>query len=245
MHQFSIPYGIKLLKGRPREISIEARSQEGDAHRFTCSITSQFKNRAGRAMGDPKCHYQGSFEFSGQVPDPVGITIPKFTPVQYDGNIQALLYHPSRLFMDGLFRTVEDILSFESEVLISRVRNSSQKPFFAGDAVPDFITDVAIVDAMFQTGGMLEVMTTHEIVLPARIRRMNFYRPLQKNKSYICITRKSDNGRDTNTYQLDLVDTDGVLLIRIEDFEMVKVDRLAPENRITDKIGSPALKKAS
>ncbi len=140
---------------------------------------------------------------------------------------------------------MEDILSFESQVLISKVRNSSQRPFFAGDTAPDFITDVAIVDAMFQTGGMLEVMTTHEIVLPARIRQMDFYGPLQKNKAYFCITRKTDNGPKANTYQLDLVDTDGLLLIRIEDFEMVKVDRLAPENRITDKISSPALKKAS
>ncbi len=245
MHEFSIPYGIKLLKGRSREISIEARQQNGDARRFVCGISSQFKNREGRAMGDPKRHYQGRFEFSMQKPAQVKITIPEFIPVQYEGDIQDLLYHPSRLFMDGLFKTVEDILSFEPQVLISKVRNSSRKQFFAGDAAPDFITDVAIVDAMFQTGGMLEVMTTNEIVLPSSIRRMDFYGPLQKNKEYICITRKTDNGRDTNTYQLDLMDREGMLLIRIEDFEMVKVDKLAPENRITDKISSPALKKAS
>ncbi|MBW2593292.1 MAG: polyketide synthase dehydratase domain-containing protein, partial [Deltaproteobacteria bacterium] len=245
MHEFSIPYGIKLLKGRPKEILIKAMQQVDHAHRFACNISSQFKNREGRAMGDSKHHYQGIFEFSMQQPEQVGIRIPKFTPVQYDGNIQDLLYHPSRLFMDGLFRTVEDILSFEPQILISKVRNSSQKQFFAGDAAPDFITDVAIVDAMFQTGGMLEVMTTHEIVLPARIRRMDFYGKLQKNREYICITRKTDNGPKANTYQLDLVDMDGMLLIRIEDFEMVKVDKLAPENRITDKISSPALKKAS
>ncbi len=245
MHEFSIPYGIKLLKGRPKEILIKAVQQVGHIHRFACNISSQFKNQEGKAMGDPKRHYQGLFEFSMQKPEQVEIRIPKFTPVQYDGNIQDLLYHPSRLFMDGLFRTVEDILSFEPQVLISRVRNSSQKQFFAGDAAPDFITDVAIVDAMFQTGGMLEVMTTHEIVLPARIRRMDFYGKLQKNREYICITRKTDNGPKANTYQLDLVDMDGMLLIRIEDFEMVKVDKLAPENRITDKISSPALKKAS
>ena len=245
MHDFSIPYGIKLLKGRAKEILINARQHNDDAHGFACSISSQFKNPQGQAMGDPKRHYQGDFAFSVGEPEQVGITIPEFTPVQYDGNIQDLLYHPSRLFMNGLFRTVEDILSFESQVLISKVRNSSQRPFFAGDTAPDFITDVAIVDAMFQTGGMLEVMTTHEIVLPARIRQMNFYGSLQKNKAYLCITRKTDNGPKANTYQLDLVDTDGLLLIRIEDFEMVKVDRLAPENRITDKISSPALKKAS
>jgi acyl carrier protein/NAD(P)-dependent dehydrogenase (short-subunit alcohol dehydrogenase family) len=245
MRDFSIPYGIKLLKGRSKEILINASQNDGDIHDFTCSISSQFKNPQGQAMGAAKRHYQGQFAFSAAGPEQVGITIPEFFPVQYDGNIQDLLYHPSRLFMDGLFRTVEDILSFEPNVLISKVRNSSQKPFFAGDAAPDFITDVAIVDAMFQTGGMLEVMTTHEIVLPARIRQMDFYGPLRKNKAYFCITRKTDNGPKANTYQLDLVDTDGLLLIRIEDFEMVKVDRLAPENRITDKISSPALKKAS
>ncbi|RLC33255.1 MAG: polyketide synthase, partial [Deltaproteobacteria bacterium] len=245
MREFSIPYGIKLLKGRPREILISAGQQDGDPGLFACSISSQFKNREGMAMGDPKRHYQGLFEFSGQKPEQIRVRIPEFTPVQYNGNIQDLLYHPARLFMDGLFRTVEDILSFEPQVLISRVRNSSEKQFFAGDAAPDFITDVAIVDAMFQTGGMLEVMTTHEIVLPARIRQMSFYGQLQKNREYICITRKTDNGQKANIYQLDLVDPDGMLLIRIEDFEMVKVDRLAPENRITGKISSPALKKAS
>ena len=242
---FSIPYGIKLLKGRPKEITVTAEQRGDAAAVYDCRIASQFQTRDGVAVGDPKCHYQATVTFSEKGPDSLKTTLPAFKRVRYDGNIQELLYHPSRLFMDGLFRTVTDILSFEPQMLISKVCNSSRKEFFSGVASPDFITDVAIVDAMFQTGGMLEVMTTNEIVLPSSIRKMTFYRPVKKHADYICITRKTDAGREANTYQLELVDPDGRLLIAIEDFSMVKVDRLAPEHRITDRLRPAAFQKAS
>jgi 3-hydroxymyristoyl/3-hydroxydecanoyl-(acyl carrier protein) dehydratase len=138
--------------------------------------------------------------------------------------------------MDGLFRTVEDILSFEPNRLISRIVNSSGKPFFADCPQPDFMTDVAIVDAMFQTGGMLEVMSTNLIVLPYTIGRMRFYKPLQKETPYLCITEKTTQGEETNTYQLRLVDTEGLLHVAIDDFEMVQVDQLAEENQILNAL---------
>jgi 3-oxoacyl-(acyl-carrier-protein) synthase/NAD(P)-dependent dehydrogenase (short-subunit alcohol dehydrogenase family)/acyl carrier protein len=228
---FKIPYGIKILKKRPKEIRVEAVRQSRDTI-LDCRITSQFRNPQGVAMGQPTLHYQGTYRFGSEPLPEERIALPPFIPVAYEGNIQDLLYHPSRLFMDGLFRTVEEILSFEPQRLIARIVNSSTKPFFADGTPPAFMTDVALVDAMFQTGGMLEVMTTNVIVLPYSIGRMRFYRPMQKGAAYLCITEKTNQGTETNTYQLRLVDTDGLLHMAIDDFEMVQVDRLAEEDQI-------------
>jgi hypothetical protein len=131
---------------------------------------------------------------------------------------------------------VADIVSFEPERLIARIVDASDKAFFNDDPQPAFLTNVAVVDAMFQTGGMLEVMSTNLIVLPFAIARMRFLRPVQKGAPYLCITEKTTHGEETNTYQLRLVDEAGELYVTIEDFQMVQVDRLAPEDRILEAL---------
>jgi hypothetical protein len=245
LRDFRIPYGIKILKGRPKEIQVEAVRQAAGGEVVHCRISSQFRNPKGVAMGEPTLHYEGVYRF-GRSPLPKDqISLPPFSPVGYGGDIQELLYHPSRLFMDGLFRTVEDIVSFEPRRLISRIVNRSAKPFFADCPQPAFMTDVAVVDAMFQTGGMLEVMTTHVIVLPYAIGRMRFYRPLQKGRPYLCITEKTDQGEETNTYQLRLADDDGRLYMAIDDFQMVQVDRLAQEHQIVNILQGADTRRAS
>jgi 3-hydroxymyristoyl/3-hydroxydecanoyl-(acyl carrier protein) dehydratase len=236
LRDFSIPYGIKILKQRPKEILIEAAAATEDADTFLCRISSQFRNKQGIAMGEPKLHYQGTYAFGPADTAPPTVTLPAFQPVDYAGDIQELLYHPSRLFMDGLFRTVEDILSFEEDRLVSRIRSASTRPFFADDPRPAFLTDVAVVDAMFQTGGMLEVMTTNIIVLPYAIGRMRFHRPLVPGGTYLCITERVSQGRETNTYRLQLVDAEGRGHITIEDFEMVQVAQLSAADQIVDRL---------
>jgi 3-hydroxymyristoyl/3-hydroxydecanoyl-(acyl carrier protein) dehydratase len=245
LRNFRIPYGIKILKGRPKELLVEAVRSENDAEVFDCRIQSQFRNSKGIAMGEPTLHYQGTYRFGKAALPSSKVSLPTFSPVGYTGDIQELLYHPSRLFMDGLFRTVEEIVSFEPQRLISRIVNRSTKPFFADCPRPDFMTDVAVVDAMFQTGGMLEVMTTNIIVLPYAIGRMRFYRPLTKGTPYLCITEKTDQGEETNTYQLRLVDEKGRLHMAIDDFQMVQVDRLREEDQILQALRTGGARRAS
>ncbi len=243
LKDFAIPYGIKILKKRPKEIMVEAAPTGRGSDTFLCRITSQFHNKKGVAMGDPKQHYNGTYTFGPAEGAPAAIAVPEFHPVDYEGDIQDLLYHPARLFMDGLFRTVEDILSFEEDRLISRIRSASERPFFADDARPAFLTDVAIVDAMFQTGGMLEVMTTNIIVLPYTIGRMHFHQPVMPGQTYLCITQRIAQGQETNTYRLQLVDAEGQCYITIEDFEMVQVDHLNAEDQIVGRLNAGARRR--
>nr|MDJ0811975.1 SDR family oxidoreductase [Desulfobacterales bacterium] len=246
LKDFAIPYGIKILKERPKEIMIEAAPTAEGADTYLCRITSQFRNKKGVAMGDPKLHYSGTYTFGATEAAPAAITLPAFHPVDFEGDIQTLLYHPARLFMDGLFRTVEEILSFEDDRLISQIRSASDRPFFADDPRPRFLTDVAVVDAMFQTGGMLEVMTTNIIVLPYTIGRMQFHRTVAPGQTYLCITQRVRQGEETNTYRLQLVDAQGQCYITIEDFEMVQVDRLGAEDQIVDQLkGGDRRRRAS
>jgi len=245
LRNFSIPYGIKILKGKPKEIVVSAASSETDTDLVNCKITSWFKNPEGVVVGDETLHYKAEYLFAERPAATARVRLPEFYPVSYDGDIQALLYHPARLFMDGLFRTVTAIPSFKPDELVTRIQSAGTRPFFKGQAFPEFLTDVAVVDAMFQTGGMLEVMSTSMIVLPYRIGTMSFIRPIERGDEYLCITRKTRSLEKTNEYQLELVDPDGKLFIRVENFEMVKVDRLPEKYQILDLIRPLALEKAS
>lgn len=245
LQDFAIPYGIKILKGRPKDIEVSAAVSPDASDRVDCCISSQFKNRDGVIVGDETRHYQGQYVFAAQRPAAVTIDLPDLHPVHYDGDLQDLLYHPARLFMDGVFRTVTAIESFTPDELVTRIRSNGTRPFFKGEAFPEFITDVAVVDAMFQTGGMLEVMSTNVIVLPYRIGTMTLFKPLGRGAAYLCITRKTRTNEKTNEYQLDLIDPAGNLFIRIENFEMVRIDTLAQKHQILELLRPAIYEKAS
>ncbi|MFH1083976.1 MAG: SDR family oxidoreductase [Pseudomonadota bacterium] len=74
---FAIPYGIKILKGRPKELMIHAEQVDTDV--YACSITSLFKNPKGIAMGNPTLHYEGRCQVSREPLEPRSITLP---PIQ-------------------------------------------------------------------------------------------------------------------------------------------------------------------
>ncbi len=234
LKDFHIPYGIKLLKGRPKELMIQADLKDDQA--VACRIESVFKNPKGQVMGDPKLHYQGVFEFSETRPDSKTIEIGPFSPLSWEGDLDSLVYHPNRLFMFGLFATITDINSFDGTTLVTTVEDSSEAEFFKGEKNPKFQASPVLVDAMFQTGGLLEFLTSSRTVLPFKIEEMNFYRVPEKNTPYYCITRKIDSGEETNTYNLTLADSAGKVCIEINEFQMVKLARLDKEHRIDHKV---------
>jgi acyl carrier protein/NAD(P)-dependent dehydrogenase (short-subunit alcohol dehydrogenase family) len=234
LSDFSIPYGIKLLKGRPKEIIISGTRQA--AGEYACDITSVFKTPDGRVMGDPKLHYKGQFSLAKERPAPGFIDLPEFHSVSWEGDLADLVYHPRRLFMFGLFETISDINSFDGTTLVTTVADRSTAPFFKGETDPMFQAAPVLVDAMFQTGGLLEFLTTSRTVLPFRIASMRFFAPVARNVNYLCITEKKASGEETNTYDLTLADDTGKVFIRVTGFEMVKLTRLAPEDRIAGRV---------
>jgi len=231
---FSIPYGIKLLKGRPKELLITSDKEAENV--YVCNISSQFKNPRGIAMGDPILHYQGRYRFADKPLKAKKINLPGFTPVKHDGDVETLVYNPKRLFMFGLFGTITDINSFDGKKLITTIKDTSRKDFFKGSTDPNFVAAPVFVDAMFQTGGLLEFFTTNMTVLPYKIESLKLYKDPLKNREYYCITEKINSGTQTNTYNLQLVDKKGDLYIEVTDFEMVKINQLAEEDRILELI---------
>jgi hypothetical protein len=234
VRDFAIPYGIKILKGRPKDIIVSAEKQ-GDAD-YACAISSVFKNPKGQVMGDPTLHYQGRFTFDRAFPPAPRITWPTLSPVSFEGPAEALIYNPRRLFMEDLFKTLKDVVSFDGEVLITSFCETSDKPFFSDLARPAFLTDLTAVDALFQTGGLLEFFTTSTLVLPYKIGTLTIFGRTVRGETYRCLTRKTEDGPETNTYQLDLAHPDGTVLIRIQDFQMVKLGTLDNADRIADLI---------
>jgi hypothetical protein len=147
-----------------------------------------------------------------------------------------LVYHPRRLFMFGLFGTITDVNSFDGTTLVTTVNDTSDKAFFKGMKNPNFVAAPILVDAMFQTGGLLEFFSSSRTVLPSKIKSLKFYKDVERNKEYFCITQKMASGDETNTYDLKLVDKKGNIFIHVDSFEMVKIHRLAPEDRIIDRV---------
>ena len=227
---FRIPYAIKLLKGRPKELLITGEKQEDGI--LNCRITSLFKNPQGVVIGEPKLHYEGRYRFEDKPLKPKKVKLPPFSPVSFEGDVETLVYNPRRLFMFGLFGTIREINSFDGETLITTVEDRSKKEFFKGAANPDFVAAPVLVDAMFQTGGLLEFFTTSRTVLPFKINSLKFYRDVEKQTPYFCITQKVASGEETNTYNLTLVDKSGLVMIEVYHFEMVKLNRLDPEDEI-------------
>lgn len=228
--EFHIPYAIKLLKRRPKELLISGEKQEDGL--LNCRITSLFKNPQGVVMGEPKLHYEGQYRFEDKPLKSKKIKLPQFSPVLFEGDVETLVYHPKRLFMFGLFGTIRDINSFDGETLITTVEDRSKKEFFKGVANPDFVAAPVLVDAMFQTGGLLEFFTTSRTVLPFKIKSLKFYRDVEKETPYYCITQKMASHEETNVYHLTLVDQSGMVFIEVDGFEMVKLNRLDPEDEI-------------
>ena len=234
LSDFQIPYGIKLLKGRPKELLITGEKKKDG--KFDCTITSLFKNPKGIVMGDPKLHYQGQYTFAKKPLKQKKIKLPEFNKITWTGDFESLVYNPKRLFMFGLFGTITDINSFDGQTLITTINDLSDKEFFKGVKDPNFVAAPILVDAMFQTGGLLEFFTTSRTVLPYRIKSLKFYKDVERNTPYYCITHKRASGEETNTYDLKLVDKKGNVFIEVDSFEMVKLNQLDPEDRIADRV---------
>ena len=187
-------------------------------------------------MGDPKLHYEGKYRFTNKPLKPKKIKLPQFKPVSYKGDLETLIYNPKRLFMFGLFGTITDLNSFDGKTLITTMEDSSEKEFFKGVKNPNFVASPILVDAMFQTGGLFEFFTTSRTVLPFKIKSLKFYRDIKKSTKYFCITQKRASGEETNTYNLKLVDKDGNVFVEITGFEMIKLNKVDPEDRIDELI---------
>ena len=234
LKDFSIPYGIKILKQRPKELIIKTSRLEKGVYKS--EISSQFKNSKGMAMGDPTLHYEGVLRFAGSFPAPEKIQLPAFNKVELNGELEEIVYHPKRLFMSGLFNTIIKVNSFDEKTLVTTIKDSSAKEFFRGVTAPSLQTPAVIVDAMFQTGGLFEFFTTSRTVLPFKINVLKFFKNPEKNTEYYCITEKTASEDETNTYQLTLADKDGNVYISIKDFQMVKLNKLDEKDRIDHKI---------
>ena len=233
---FSIPYGIKLLKNRPKAILVSTESQSDDPDAWRCTITSQFISPAGVAMGDPKRHYQARLMIKDAPLPGEKRSIPKFTPVANSKELANQIYHPQRLFMDNLFRSIHDIVSFDGTTLVSLVSHTSDAPFFTHGAPPEFLTDVVLLDAMFQTGGAFEFFTDSRVVLPYKIGSLQFMARGTRNENYLCFTTRTAWDDETDTYDMDLVDEKGNFLMKLRKFQMVKLHKLTPENSISKEV---------
>ena len=99
-----------------------------------------------------------------------------------------------------------------------------------------FLTDVITLDGMFQTCGVIELLTTNELVLPYEISKMSILSDTNPNNEYICLTKKLASRLETNDYQIQLLDMDHNLLIDIEKMTMIKIMKLPEEYKIIDKV---------
>jgi NADP-dependent 3-hydroxy acid dehydrogenase YdfG/3-hydroxymyristoyl/3-hydroxydecanoyl-(acyl carrier protein) dehydratase len=224
---FKIPYGIKLLKNRPKNLEVYAEKNADGS--ITTEIHSVFTPPGGKAPVQDTLHYQAKVKIGTDVPAFDEIATPEISEFKVDAQWQEQIYHPDRLFMDGLFRSVDQLALLDEDSLVTVVQWRPGREFFKGHAYPEFATPVVIMDAIFQTGGILEFFTSTDVMLPYTIRKASFAGTVLPNTPYFCVTRRLAQGDDTKTYHMQLADTSGRVLIDVQDFEMVRVDRLAED----------------
>ncbi|MBN1500070.1 MAG: acyltransferase domain-containing protein [Spirochaetes bacterium] len=230
--EFEIPYGIKILKGRPKDLIIEVE-RSGDTGRTF--IKSLFINPKGEVVGDPKIHYKGLYSLSSDF-EKSDTILPDFSESPNAESIADLMYHPERLFMGGVFDSVEKVLSFDGKNLITLISDTSDADFFSGMPSPDFEMDVVLLDGMFQTGGMVEFISTDNMVLPFRIKEMKICGKTEKYKKYFCRTERLAEDQDTVTFNVTLFDENKKVIYDIREFQMVKISKLKDDYRIKDKV---------
>ncbi|WP_020585752.1 type I polyketide synthase [Desulfobacter curvatus] len=226
---FKIPYGIKLLKNRPKHIEIFAEKNADGS--ITTEIHSVFTPPGGKAPVQDTLHYQGKFKIGTDFPVLDEISTPALSEFKVDTQWQEQIYHPERLFMDGLFRSVDQLAALDEDSLVTVVQWRPGREFFNGQTYPEFATPVVIMDAVFQTGGILEFFTSADVMLPYAIRKVSFAGDVLPNTPYFCVTRRMAQDSDTKTYHMQLADPSGRVVVDIQDFQMVRVDHLAEENR--------------
>jgi malonyl CoA-acyl carrier protein transacylase len=226
---FKIPYAIKLLKNRPKHIEVFAEKHATGL--ITTEIHSVFTPPGGKAPAQDTLHFQGKFKIGTDSPALDEISVPALSEFKVDAEWQKQIYHPDRLFMDGLFRSVDQLATLDQDSLVTVVQWRPGREFFKGQTYPEFATPVVIMDAMFQTGGILEFFTSADVMLPYAIRKLSFAGAVLPNTPYFCVTRRLAQGSDTKTYHMQLADPSGRVIIDIQDFQMVRVDRLAEKDR--------------
>jgi 3-hydroxymyristoyl/3-hydroxydecanoyl-(acyl carrier protein) dehydratase len=238
---FKIPYGIKLLKNRPKNLEIYAEKNADGS--ITTEIHSVFTPPGGKAPVQDTLHYQAKVKIGTEAPAFDEIATPEMSGFKVDAQWQDQIYHPDRLFMDGLFRTVDQLALLDEESLVTVIQWRPGREFFKGQAYPEFATPVVMMDAIFQTGGILEFFTSTDVMLPYTIRKASFAGTVLPNTPYFCVTRRLAQGDDTKTYHMQLADTSGRVLIDVQEFEMVRVDRLAEDELPDMSMIKPAGKK--
>ncbi|MDY0131850.1 MAG: beta-ketoacyl synthase N-terminal-like domain-containing protein [Desulforegulaceae bacterium] len=231
---FEIPYGIKILKKRPKKIEIEAVSSGGESDLIECRISSRFESKVVR--GDKKLHYKGLFHFAESDYHEEIIELPEFSPVKSSEKTEELLYHPKRLFMEGSFKTIKEIVSFKDNTLITRVSHNEPREFFKGQSFPKFYTDPVLIDSMFQTGGVFEFLSSNNLVLPSAVERFRFIAPVEREKEYLCITTKVSSDKETISFNLILTDESGKLYMEVKNFKMVKLAKVEKDYMVVSKI---------
>ena len=241
--EFYIPYGIKILKGRPKTVNVTATKLDENSAR--CTITSQFVNPKGIAVGDPKLHYQGTVTLGEAYPEVETVELPDLPKVAYEGELRDICYHPKRLFMDGVFGTLKSVEGYGETQMVTLMNDFSDRDFFAGEVAPDFKTPVVLVDAMFQTGGLFNMIGGGGLVLPSRIKRMRVLAMPERNTDYFCITEKKAELEETDLFDMKLVDARGKLLVHAEDFEMIRIGELPAEFSIADRFEKTGKKAVS
>jgi NAD(P)-dependent dehydrogenase (short-subunit alcohol dehydrogenase family)/acyl carrier protein len=231
---FSIPYGIKLLQGKSKEIHVNAkRNADGSVD---SELTSVFM-KDGKVIGQPTLHYRGRYSFSDKKPKAVKVELPALRKVKWDGELAKLLYHPKRLFMTELFQTVEDVIGMNDKTIVVKIHTTSKVPFFAHIDDPEFVIDPVIVDGLFQSGGLFEFLGSGDTILPYRIAKMTRYKEIDRYTEYTCAATLigRDDTEKTRAFDIDLIDKNGNLCLRVENFQMIAVGKPSAEDSIVGK----------
>ncbi len=238
IENFSIPYGIKLLRNKPKLIRIETLTPDADGH-CRCHIYSAVSGPQGE---ERKLHYSGQVILSATGHRQFTTDLPAPDNISWDGDFRDLVYQPERFFMTGRFQTIQEIVSLADGLLVTRLCDTGTGEFLAGKFMPVFHFDPIMMDAMFQSAGILEMLQASSFSLPSGFRRARLYQPIEARREHLCLVRRQDGANDhpkngnMASYRLELADAEGNLYAAIDGFTMVRLHRITEEKNLSVRL---------
>jgi len=236
IHDFKIPYGIKILKGKPKEIIIEARKQDGRNHEFLCSISTENKHHNNSGIKN-RLHYKGVFRFDKKRKKKRKYNIQEYNDIHYEGNLKNIIYHPELLFPGKTFQPVEDIISLNNNNITCVLCNKGNAKLFDGKKDP-MLTDVVITDGIFQTCVLKEILLSGYMTLPVEISGFRYFGETYPGTKYYCISEKTGDNKETVEYRAKLVNPDKNLLIEIDKIVLIRISKIPDRYQISNKVRS-------
>ncbi|MCE7737292.1 MAG: acyltransferase domain-containing protein [Candidatus Heimdallarchaeota archaeon] len=210
LHDVKFKSPVKLPHDKDLELII---SREDETSKYY--LKSKFIGPDGKQLGDLREHFEMITINSNRTPgfpstNKSNLELVKIASVMSSKQIYKLFFH-------GPSYQVIKKLNEVTEVSAISTFNRPKKTMFTDDS--ELEIDPLAIEAGFQTAGLHLMLTQKQMGLPSGIKQLTVFH-LGNSPKYIIVQYLRTNDM-YSYYDVDIVDEDGNVLIKMEEYEMI------------------------